>query len=77
MAKIKDKGSLLSRINKEIKNGATTITDLSAELKQDIEDTVDPIIVNQGLRAVHSFLLQFLSSAFREIFKWPAQAGGQ
>lgn len=70
MAKIQQ-DILLGRINKEIKGGAITMSGLSEELQRDIKDTVSEIIVNQGLRSIHSFLLQFVPQSAKQYFRWP------
>jgi len=64
---------LLGRINREIKENSLimTISELSRELQEDIKDTVDPVIVHQGLKATHGFLLELIPSQCRKYFKWP------
>ena len=71
MAKIQQ-DILLSRINEEIKKRkARTISDLSQELQEDIEDTVPPEISYQGLKVTYVFLLEFIPKSARQYFKWP------
>jgi len=62
---------LLSRINTEIKENSLiiTITDLSGDLQQDIEDTIPSVIINQGLKATHGFLLEFIPAQYQKYFK--------
>ena len=70
MAKTKQ-DVLLGHINREIKEGAKTISDLSEELQQNIKDTAPPEIVSHGLEATHNFLLAFIPSQYKKHFKWP------
>lgn len=70
MAKIQQ-DILLNRINAEIKKNSLIMTtiDLSENLQQDINDTIPSVVINQGLKAIRSFLLEFIPAQYQKYFK--------